>query len=97
MTVTFVPMPRADVISYLGPAWPAKPGATIERVRWLSAEGHGAVAVQQGSQPGVVWWAVDGVLVPQDAGPLPQLEGDEMVTLPPDEPTAPPITYPTNP
>jgi len=95
MTVMFVQMPREDVISYLGPAWPAKPGATVERVAFLSETAHGAVSVQEGSRPGITWFAVDGVLIPQDAGPLPQLEGDEMRVIPDEQPEEPPIDYDT--
>jgi len=93
VTVTFIQMPREEVIGYLGPAWPARPGSTVERVAFLSETAHGAVSVQEGSRPGTTWWAVDGVLVPQDAGPLPQLEGDEMRTIPAEQPEAPPIEF----
>ncbi|MCI3153228.1 hypothetical protein ELQ39_15955 [Streptomyces sp. GB4-14] len=92
MTVMFTEMPREDVITYLGRAWPAPPGATVERVRFLSEHAHGGVSVQSGSQPGMTWWVVDGLIVPQDAGPVPRLEGDEVYDLPPDDsPTEPPL------
>jgi hypothetical protein len=96
MTVMFTEMPRADVITYLGPAYPPAPASTVERVRFLSDVASGGVSVQSGSRPGTTWWVVDGVIVPQDAGPLPQLEGDEVYELPPTvEPEAPPITDPS--
>jgi hypothetical protein len=88
----FTQMPREAVISYLGGRWPARPGSTIERVAFLSETAAGGVSVQEGSRPGTTWWVVDGWIVPQDAGPLPQLEGDEMRTLPEEEPEQPPYT-----
>ncbi|MEV5659797.1 hypothetical protein [Streptomyces flaveolus] len=97
MTVMFTQMPREDVISYLGSAWPAQPGATVEPVAFLTETAHGGVSVQTNG-PGVTWWVVDGVIVPQDAGPLPELDGDTVVTLPPEEPQTPPYTpVPTSP
>ncbi|MFC9465206.1 hypothetical protein [Streptomyces coelicoflavus] len=93
MTVMFTQMPREDVVTYLGRSWPAAPGTTIERVAFLSETACGGVAVQT-SGPGLTWWVVDGVIVPQDAGPLPELEGDELITLPNEEPTQPPMTDP---
>ncbi|MFE0329072.1 hypothetical protein ACFW08_20265 [Streptomyces sp. NPDC058960] len=92
MTVTFVQMPRADVVSYLGTSYPPQPGATVEHVAFLSDVAHGALSVQSGGQPGTTWWVVDGVIGPQDAGPLPQLDGDELETVP-DPSAEPPITY----
>ncbi|MFF8447874.1 hypothetical protein ACF06Q_09255 [Streptomyces leeuwenhoekii] len=92
MTVMYTQMPREDVVSYLGRAWPPQPGTTVERVRFLSDVAAGGVSVQV-SGPGRTWWVVDGLIVPQDAGPLPELEGDELITLPPaEEPEAPPMT-----
>ncbi|WP_435252226.1 hypothetical protein [Streptomyces tendae] len=93
MTVTFTEMPREDVVMYLGRAYPPAAGSTTERVRFLSETACGGVGVQT-SGPGTTWWVVDGVIVPQDAGPLPELEGDELITLPVDEPTSPPMTDP---
>lgn len=95
MTVMFTEMPREDVIGYLGPEYPPAAGATVERVRFLSETAAGGVSVQT-SGPGTTWWVVDGVIVPQVAGPLPELEGDELITLPPlNEPESPPWTFPT--
>ncbi|MEU9597150.1 hypothetical protein AB0E06_10095 [Streptomyces sp. NPDC048109] len=91
MTVTFTEMPRADVVMYLDRSYPPAPGSTIERVKFLSETACGGVGVQT-SGPGLMWWVVDGVIVPQDVGPLPELEGDELITLPVDEPTSPPMT-----
>ncbi|MFJ8144686.1 hypothetical protein ACIQ6R_06375 [Streptomyces sp. NPDC096048] len=92
MTVMFTEMPREDVVTYLGSAWPAAAGSTIERVAFLSEGAHGGVSVQTDG-PGITWFVVDGVIVPQDAGPLPELEGDELVTLPAAvEPEQPPMT-----
>ncbi|MEU6229985.1 hypothetical protein [Streptomyces sp. NPDC047042] len=90
MTITFTVMPRADAVSYLSSRWPAQPGATVEHVAFLSGLAHGALSVQSGSQPGTTWWVVDGLIVPQDAGPLPELDGDVLETLPPDDPESPP-------
>lgn len=96
MTVMFTEMPREDVVSYLGRSYPPAAGSTVERVRFLSETAAGGVSVQSGSQPGTTWWVVDGVIVPQDAGPLPELEGDELITLPPEEPETPPTTPETS-
>jgi len=91
--VTFIPLPRADVISYLGRSWPARPGATVERVLSVPDATDGALAVRpDGDRPGTTWWVVDGLIVPQDAGPLPQLEGDQLETIPNTSPDAPPPT-----
>jgi hypothetical protein len=87
-------MPRQDVVGYLGAAWPAQPGETVERVGFLSAVAHGALSVQTDG-PGITWWVVDGVMVPQDAGPLPRLEGDEMYAIPAEEPETPPTGPPS--
>ncbi|WIC88820.1 hypothetical protein SEA_ONIONKNIGHT_13 [Streptomyces phage OnionKnight] len=92
--ITFTEMPREDIVTYLGQAYPPAPGTTVERVRFLSELASGGVGVQT-SGPGTTWWVVDGVIVPQDAGPLPELEGDELITLPPEETTPPPYTDPT--
>lgn len=91
MTVMFTQMPREDVVTYLDRSYPPAAGSTVERVRFLSETACGGVAVQT-SGPGTTWWVVDGVIVPQDAGPLPELEGDELITLPNEEPTQPPMT-----
>lgn len=94
MTVMFTQMPREDVISYLGASWPAQPGTTVEHVEFLSDAADGALSIQNGSQPGTTWWVVDGLIVPQDAGPLPQLEGDELATVPDTQSDTPPIDTP---
>lgn len=101
-TVAYVPLPRADVISYLGPAWPAAVGATILRPPADSGITDGAVAVYETpGQPGLTWWLVDGVVVPQPSGlvdeVLAALIPGSVLEVVPDlspDPEQPPITYP---
>lgn len=93
MRITHTPMPRADVLAVLGPHWPAPPGATVARVGAVVAIDHGAVAVHEtDGQPGTTWWAVDGLIVPQDAGTAPILPGCPMDTVPEPAADAPPLT-----
>jgi hypothetical protein len=91
--ITYTEMPRAEVVACLGPNWPPRPGATVVLVGELVAISHGAVSVHDSDdRPGTAWWAVDGLIVPQDAGPPPALPGCPVATVP--EPTvdAPPLT-----
>ncbi|RMB85623.1 hypothetical protein [Streptomyces shenzhenensis] len=93
MKITHTPMARAEVIAVLGPHWPPLPGATVARISALVAVDHGAVAVHDADgRPGTTWWVIDGLIVPQDAGPPPQLPGIAPETIPVPEPAAPPLT-----
>ncbi|MGD1220002.1 hypothetical protein AB9Q10_16415 [Streptomyces krungchingensis] len=91
MKITYVPMPREDVLAVLGPHWPAHPGARVARLGDVVAVTHGAVAVHEGDGPGTTWWAADGLIVPQGAGPAPQLPGCPMETLPEPAAASPPL------
>lgn len=92
MRITYTPMPREDVLTVLGPHWPAQPGATVARVAAVVDITHGAVAVHDtDGQPGMTWWAVDGLIVPQDAGPPPYLPGCPLETLPEPAAESPPL------
>ena len=91
--ITFIPLPRDEVISYLGRSWPARPGATVERVLSVPDATDGALAVRpDGDRPGTTWWVVDGLIVPQDAGPPPLLPGCPLETLPAPAAGSPPFT-----
>lgn len=93
MKITYTPTPREDALTALGPHWPARPGATVARVGEVVAITHGAVSVLGvDGQPGTTWWAVDGLIVPQDAGPLPELPGCPLATVPVPTADAPPLT-----
>ena len=83
MKVTYVAMPREEVVTVLGPHWPPQPGALVSPIGAFVAIEHGAVAVHEAEgQPGTTWWAVDGLIVPQDAGPAPSLPGVVLNQLP---------------
>lgn len=93
MKVTHTPLSRDESLAMLGPHWPARPGALVACIGSLVAIDHGAVAVHDtDGPPGTTWWAVDGLIIPQDAGPPPPLPGCPLETVP--EPTvdAPPLT-----
>ncbi|PWI08328.1 hypothetical protein DIZ27_23095 [Streptomyces sp. NWU339] len=93
MRITFVELPRDEVLAQLGPHWPARPGATVALIGEAVAVTHGAVAIHTtDGQPGRTWWAVDGLIVPQDAGPLPDLPGCPVATVPDPAPATPPLT-----
>ncbi|MGW2379308.1 hypothetical protein [Streptomyces sp. NPDC001658] len=93
MRVTYTERPRDEVLAALGPHWPAPPGATVALIGEAVAITHGAVAVHDSDdQPGTTWWAVDGLIVPQDAGPPPELPGCPMATVPQPAVDAPPLT-----
>lgn len=92
MKVTHTPMPRADAVTALGPHWPARPGAAVARVLALATVDHGALTVHgPEGQPGTAWWVVDGLIVPQDAGPAPTLPGCPVETVPEPLPESPPL------
>jgi hypothetical protein len=81
MTVTYIPLPREDVLTSLGPAWPAPVGASLVRVPVSIGVTDGAVVVYEvEGRPGVTWWLVDGVIPPQGAGPA----GEQLAALVPD-------------
>lgn len=70
-TVVYLAMPRDEVIPYLGPKWPPAEGATVLRCPNQAGVTDGAVIVYQvEGKPGTTWWLVDGVIPPQDAGPV---------------------------
>lgn len=93
MRVTFTELPREEVLAALGPHWPARPGSVVVRHRYLVNVTTGALTIHEDDdRPGTTWFVVDGLVVPQDAGPPPTLPDDEPETVP--EPTvdAPPLT-----
>lgn len=94
MKVTYTQTSRDEAVTALGPHWPARPGATVALIGETVAVTHGALSVNDADgQPGITWWVADGLIVPQDAGPAPQLPGCRLETVP--EPTvddAPPLT-----
>lgn len=93
MRITYTELPRDEVLVALGPHWPAQPGATVALVGETVSITHGAVAVHHTEdQPGITWWAVDGLIVPQDAGPPPTLPGVLLAEVPAPTADAPPLT-----
>jgi hypothetical protein len=93
MRITYTELPRDEVIAALGPHWPPRPGATVALIGEIVAVAHGAVAVHSsGDRPGTTWWAVDGLIVPQDAGPVPDLPAARFETVPQPAADAPPLT-----
>lgn len=93
MRVTYTLMPRDEVLGCLGPHWPPVPGALVVRVRSLADVTHGALSIHEDDdRPGTTWWVVDGLIVPQDAGPPPLLPGDQPETVPEPAVDAPPLT-----
>lgn len=92
MKITHTPMPREDALAALGPYWPPRPGAVVARVLALAAVDHGALSVHgDDGQPGTAWWVVDGLIVPQDAGPAPYLPGCSRETVPDPADASPPL------
>ena len=93
MRITHTPMARDEALAQLGPHWPPLPGAEVVHVGAAVAIEHGAVAVHEtDGRPGTTWWAVDGLIVPQDAGPPPPLPGVRRTTVPEPAVDAPPLT-----
>jgi hypothetical protein len=91
--ITYTPTSRDEAIGSLGPHWPAPPGATVARVLVLASVDHGSLSVHgDDGQPGMAWWVVDGLIVPQDAGPPPTLPGCPLETVPVPAVDAPPLT-----
>ncbi|MGX1483434.1 hypothetical protein RKD45_002510 [Streptomyces griseus] len=69
MTVTYIPLPREDVITYLGMDWPVPTGSTVIRIDPAQGVTDGAVAISTDPRrPGVLWWLIDGTVPPQAAG-----------------------------
>lgn len=101
MSVSYIPLAREEVVSYLGPAWPPAADATVLRVPTEPGVTDGAVVVYAiEGRPGVTWWLVDGIVPPQEAGPVDeqlaaQVPGSELVTPEPVEDPTPPYTHPT--
>lgn len=94
-TTNTTPMPRDEVLSYLGPNWPPRPGAVVVRVTALGIE-NGAVTVYAvEGQPGMTWWAVDGLIPPQDAGLPPDLPDCPLETIAEPGDEFPPFTLDT--
>ncbi|MGW5130356.1 hypothetical protein [Streptomyces sp. NPDC004135] len=93
MKVTYTPGSRDEALAALGPHWPARPGSTVVRHRYLANVTDGVLTVQEtDGQPGTAWFVVDGLIVPQDAGPAPYFPGDEIETVPDPAPATPPLT-----
>lgn len=93
MRITYTPLPRDEVLVSLGPHWPPAPGAVVARIGAVVAIDHGAVAIHTAEGlPGMTWWAVDGLIVPQDAGPPPALPGCPVDTVPSPAVDTPPLT-----
>ncbi|MEU6496446.1 MULTISPECIES: hypothetical protein [unclassified Streptomyces] len=93
-TVIYTPMSRDEVLSYLGPHWPALAGATVLRITTIADVTDGALSVYPAEgEPGTTWWVVDGLVVPQDAGPPPDLPGEVPETVPESSSDIPPITH----
>ncbi|MGY1500803.1 hypothetical protein ACW4TU_30200 [Streptomyces sp. QTS52] len=89
MKITHTPTTRETAVTALGPHWPPLPGSAVARVLGLAGAVHGALSVHgTDGQPGRAWWVVDGLIVPQDAGPPPTLPGCPVETVP--EPAAEP-------
>ncbi|MEU0370639.1 hypothetical protein ABZ070_10300 [Streptomyces sp. NPDC006283] len=71
MTVAYIPIDRTEVVSYLGSSWPPAATATFLRVPTEQGVTDGAVVIHEvEGQPGITWWLVDGIIPPQDAGPV---------------------------
>ena len=93
MRITYTELARDEVLASLGPHWPPRPGSTVALIGEAVAVTHGAVAVHgPDGRPGTTWWAIDGLIVPQDAGPPPKLPGCRTATVPEPAVVAPPLT-----
>jgi hypothetical protein len=91
--VTYTELPRDEVLATLGPHWPPPPGAAVALIGETVAVTHGAVAVHDtDDQPGTTWWAIDGLIPPQEAGPAPVLPGCPLATVPEPAVVHPPLT-----
>lgn len=92
MKITHTPTPREEAVTALGPHWPPRPGSTVAHVLGLAGAVHGTLSVHgDNGQPGTAWWVVDGLIVPQDAGPPPQLPNCRMETVPEPAEHSPPV------
>lgn len=93
MRVTYTELPRDEVLTALGPHWPPRPGTAVVRHRYLVNVTDGALTVREDDdRPGTTWFVVDGLIVPQDAGPPPYFPGDQAETVPDPTPATPPLT-----
>jgi len=99
----YIELPRADVVSYLGTAWPPAAGARCLVVTGCT---DGLVAVYPNpGQPGYSYWVVDSCVPPQygvDLSALALLLGiDPAVWVVPvpahDDPDGPPVEWPPPP
>jgi hypothetical protein len=91
--ITYTPTSRDEALSSLGPNWPPRPGSIVAHVLGLAGAVHGTLSVHgDDEQPGTAWWVVDGLIVPQDAGPPPALPGCRLETVPEPVADAPPLT-----
>ncbi len=96
MNPVYTPMPRDEVISYLGPAWPPRPGTPYLTIPADAGITDGAVAVYpRPGRPGTSWWVVDSTVYQQDAG-IPDetlaalIPGSVLGMVPDPDPDAPP-------
>lgn len=69
MNPVYTRLDRDEVISYLGRAWPPRPGDPCVTIPPDAGLEDGAVAVYPvEGRPGTTWWVVDSTVYPQDAG-----------------------------
>lgn len=96
MTPVYTGIDRDEVISYLGAAWPPRPGDTSLTIPPDTGITDGAATVYPvDGQPGTTWWVVDGAIPVQDAGTPDEalaalLPGSALGTIPNPEPGTPP-------
>jgi hypothetical protein len=65
----YIALSRDDVISYLGRAWPPRPGQPCLTIADEAGITDGvAVVYPVDGQPGTCWWVVDRLIPTQDAG-----------------------------
>lgn len=79
----YIEMDRADVVTYLGPAWPPLPGTACLAVSGVT---DGLVCVYPvPGMPGYAYWAVDACVPPQAGVDLTWLAGQ--LGIDPSDPT----------
>jgi hypothetical protein len=65
----YIALAREDVVSYMGRAWPPRPGQPCLTVPAEAGVTDGAAVVYPvDGQPGTCWWLIDSVINVQDAG-----------------------------